>query len=1036
MSTPTIPPITDHLAVSLRAFAGPQFVELREPSKRKRKSSRQGASSWALIFDTETKTDAGQSFRFGTYQVRNNGELKEAGICYDPEGVTADELATLRSHADANGLRLLSLAHFVDDIFFGIGWRLRAAIVGFNLPFDISRLAFRHGSARSREDGSRNDMRGGFTFSLSRQKIYPNVLVKHLSQRMAFIRFAGTMGAIDSRSARGRKDFAPIRRGHFIDVKTLAGALFARSFSLGQLSEFLKVDHPKLDFDDFTGPVTDEMARYAVRDVQTTWECYDELLTRLRQLGLPDLLPEKVYSEASIGKAYIRAMGIMPWTKLQPNFPRQMLANIMGSYFGGRSEVRIRRELRQVILCDFLSMYPTVCTLMGLWRFVIAEVITWRDSTDETRVLLAAVDIAALQSRSAWANLATLVRVKPDGDIFPVRAAYSGEVQTTIGANHLTSDQPLCFTLADCIAAKLLTGKPPEVVEAITFEPGPIQSALCPIDVSGNPAYRVDPVTTDFFKRVIELRQSVKARRNKSTGEERITLEIEENSLKIVANATSYGMWVETNVATRSKKIATTIHTATCQLFSFQTDKAEEPGPYFHPLLATLITGAARLMLAIAETLVAQSGLEWAFCDTDSMAIAKPNEIPPDEFAQRVSDIVAWFEALNPYDFGGSILKIEDENASLETGESEPLYCWAISSKRYALFNIATDSAPIMRKVSAHGLGQLLPPYRGDDPAIDIPMHHPSVLGKGIEVWHADLWWQIVSAALARHPDRVRLNYHPALVAPAVSRYGATSPELLGWFGCYNEARPAYRDQVKPFGFLLSMSARSMSEGERIINGQSAGRRKRPKPPKPIATFERDFAAAVAGAFDRNTGESVPGSLMKSYAEALAQYHIQPEAKFLNADYLDRGTTRRRHARMILARHIGKESNDWERQAVLGLNADSHIDYGFSDSERTSLHEKLTVFMGRVGMMKAAKALNTTPVRLRSLTKMPGVTKADNLLRLIASRLPAASSLYERIYHDRQAELERLRKRVERDGLRTTARALDIDPSNLRRRLR
>src|ERR1700686_3370080 len=32
-----------------------------------------------------------------------------------------------------------------------------------------------------------------------------------------------------------------------------------------------------------------------------------------------------------------------------------------------------------------LSMYPTVCTLMGLWRFVIAGGMSWKDTTDETR---------------------------------------------------------------------------------------------------------------------------------------------------------------------------------------------------------------------------------------------------------------------------------------------------------------------------------------------------------------------------------------------------------------------------------------------------------------------------------------------------------------------------------------------------------------------------------------------------------------------------------------------------------------------------
>jgi hypothetical protein len=47
----------------------------------------------------------------------------------------------------------------------------------------------------------------------------------------------------------------------------------------------------------------------------------------------------------------------------------------------------------------------------------------------------------------------------------------------------------------------------------------------------------------------------------------------------------------------------------------------------WHPLLATLITGAARLMLAISETVTEKAGLTWAFCDTDSMAIAKPNEM-------------------------------------------------------------------------------------------------------------------------------------------------------------------------------------------------------------------------------------------------------------------------------------------------------------------------------------------------------------------------------------------------------------------------
>lgn len=458
------PPITDELPISVRAYARPAWESVpdkaagaKSPGKRQ-----MPASDWTLIFDTETTSDAGQALRFGTYQWRNAGELDEAGIFYDPEGVSEDELILLRDVAERDGLALRTRQEFVDEIFFARAWRFRATIIGFNLPFDISRLAVRHGSARVSKDDETAAMRGGFTFTLSEQKIYPNIRIKHMSSRVALISFAAPMEQRDSRGQRNRGSKTPIRRGHFIDVKTLAAALFARTFSLSSLSEFLAVPNPKLAFDDFDGPISEEMVRYAVRDVQTTWECYVALIDRFDALDLGRSIPERIYSEASIGKAYLKEMGIQPWREVQPDVPAHLFGTIMGSYYGGRSEVRLRRGIVQVLLCDFLSMSPTVCTLMGLWRFVIAQGMTWQDATEETRTLLDRVDLVALQSQATWAGMAVLVRVAPDADIFPVRAAYSGEAQATIGANYLTSDTPLWFTLADCIASKLLTGKAPK----------------------------------------------------------------------------------------------------------------------------------------------------------------------------------------------------------------------------------------------------------------------------------------------------------------------------------------------------------------------------------------------------------------------------------------------------------------------------------------------------------------------------------------------------------------------------------------------
>ena len=1034
-SSPTSPPVTDEMPIAIRAYASPTWRVLPDVDAAKPKQRRKSgvpASPWTLIFDTETTTCAAQSLRFGTYQLRHAGEVIEAGLFYDPDGVTADEIALLQCHADAHGLMLRNRDEFADEVFFARGWRLRATIVGFNLPFDIARLALSHGTARTPQGDVANAMQGGFTFKLSRQKIFPNIRVKHMSRKAALISFAAPMGQPDSRGQRNRGIKSKVRRGHFVDVKTLASALFAKGFSLASLSKFLAVPNPKLAFDDFDGPITDDMVRYAVRDVQATWECYSELIARFDALNLCQTNPEKIYSEAGIGKGYIREMAIAPWRKMQPEFPTDILAKIIGSYFGGRSEVRIRREIRQVILCDFLSMYPTVCTLMCLWRFVIADGMTWQDATADTRDILARTDLAALQSHATWQQLATLVRVLPDADIFPVRAAYSGEAQSTIGANYLSADMPLWFTLADCIAAKLLTGKVPHIVEAVSFAPGPIQSGLRAIDIAGNPEYRVDPNTTDFFKRVIELRQAVKQRRDNATGDERARLDTEQNSLKICANSTSYGIWVEVNVDARPVRKSVTVHSCTCNPFSFSSDKIEAPGKYFHPLLATLITGAARLMLAITERLIADHGLEWAFCDTDSMAIAKPDQLGGDEFTARAAAIVDWFAALNPYEFGGSILKIEDVNASLKTGEAEPLHCLAISSKRYALFNLAPDGSPIMRKVSAHGLGHLLAPYDDSEAPADFPKPDNSVLKDGTVRWHCDLWHQIVSAAIAGNPDQVARDFHPAMTRPAISRYAATSPDLLRWFKSYN-AKRGYRDQVKPFGFLLSMNAAWGLADDGVIAHRAKGRRKNATATKPIAPFETDHEKAVAMAFDRETGLPVSASSLRTYAEALAQYHISPESKFLNASYLDRGTTLRRHVRVASVMHIGKEAHDWERQAILGLNDESQIAYGVSTD---ILAMKLRDFMAQYGEAQAAKSLAISKARLAALASGLPLQGNIKLAEGVVARLPATLCLCAKLHDQRRKDLARIRAAVEQEGLRPAARRLGLDPSNLRRLLR
>jgi DNA polymerase elongation subunit (family B) len=267
------------------------------------------------------------------------------------------------------------------------------------------------------------------------------------------------------------------------------------------------------------------------------------------------------------------------------------------------------------------------------------------------------------------------------------------------------------------------------VHEAIRFKARDVQEGLEPVTIAGNSAFEVDPNLgggdNDFYKRVIDRRREVKgeltqAKAAKDKARVR-ALEGARLALKILANATSYGIFIELNVEdTDEDDKPFEVFTGQCS-FTAKPKKREEPGEYFHPLLATLITGAARLMMAITEALIREEKLDWAFCDTDGIAIASPPEQSEEGFEGRVEKIRSWFEGLNPYEAKGSILDLEDENFHPETGEPDPLYCFAVSAKRYALFNRTADGQLIIWKASAHGLGHLLAPYKEDPGAINEP---------------------------------------------------------------------------------------------------------------------------------------------------------------------------------------------------------------------------------------------------------------------------------------------------------------------------
>ena len=155
---------------------------------------------------------------------------------------------------------------------------------------------------------------------LSAQKIYPAIQIKHMSRAAASIRFAATMRQLDGRGQRNRGVRTGHRRGHFVDVKTLANALLARGFTLATLSKFLAVPNSKLDHPDFDGAVDYDMIRYAVGDVQATWECYTELMLRYDRLGLTQTAPEKVTARRELARVTLHRWALSPGERCNPMF--------------------------------------------------------------------------------------------------------------------------------------------------------------------------------------------------------------------------------------------------------------------------------------------------------------------------------------------------------------------------------------------------------------------------------------------------------------------------------------------------------------------------------------------------------------------------------------------------------------------------------------------------------------------------------------------------------------------------------------------
>ncbi len=927
----------------LRAIAVP--VPKEENLKKKAKKKARFAvdePKWpeeVLAFDTESRTTVDQSLTFGVWRrcklVEERYELSEEGVFY-ADDLPSKELKVLTRYmetavSDMTGFPprfpIYSRSQFMRRVFWPALKKRGAMVVGFNLGYDLTRIALDWKQGNKGEwsvileqyaDGNENAN-------------YPRILITPIDSKKQIIKLwtpctKKLKGKIPSKQW---KDGG--RRIHFLDLRTLLWSLYNKSHSLRSACDnkrgpFKSLNLPQKDDHQPTGELIPSEIEHCRQDVRCTVALLNACKQEFDKHPDLDLKPWNVYSPASFGKGTLKAMGIIrPEMKFEVN--NETLGPWMQGYYGGRSECRIRHTAVPVVPVDFTSEYPSCCANLGLFRLLTAEKLEFVDDTENIREFLSSVTLENCYKRETWRDLNFIARLMPDGDILPIRTVYAG-VSHNIGNNFLypnpNHSQAVYIAGPDLVAAVL---QQPEralkVEQAFRVMATGIQSGMRPIRLRGKVLIDPNDIAVDLFTKIIEERK-----RNKHDSDLQYWLKILANSI--------YGFFVELIPEHFQKPRGVTVFSGN-EVFSDFSRVLETRGKWFAPYLATLITSAGRLLLAMLEVEVSAVGGTYLYCDTDSLAIVASElgnslNIAGAEDKRILSfheadQLTAKFQQLNPYnkDDVKDLLNLTDENYVCEcsheiktehdeTGACEVTNCeckspkksrrqlWgiAIAAKRYSLFVKELDEKGNLINIKivnpkAHGVGFLYPPkdnlknWRKDAP-----------------LWIFEMWDYIIRGFVGL-PRKL-----PTWAAlPQMMRFSVSTWNVLKMLGMWKCARP------HNFMFIV-MTSKKFSFDFDFDNKAD----KKPLIIVPFSSKQCDWSNLVGidihnkdrrGEFRRYRMND-PNFHPLTYGHMIEEYIWHPEAKSLGPDgnpcaSETRGLLQRAHITAGRIRYIDKETS-------------------------------------------------------------------------------------------------------------------------------
>jgi hypothetical protein len=815
------------------AFVRAYITAKNKPRKKSFKETEFDRSR-VFAFDTETTIDQFQNLKVGSYSVYNlkNESVEDTGLFYSKE-CTEKEIKIIKKYAVSHQLDCLTRDDFITKKFYQYTQKQKIPCIGFNLPFDISRIALEATPARGEK------FYRGFSFKLAEGGGYSRLRVKSDKTKGTNISFAQL----------GFKNQPRQFHGTFIDVANLVRVLCNESLSLEKAGEFFDADVKKIKAKEH-GKINNKYLDYLLTDVRATISLYKKVLEELKLYNITE--PEKIKSQASIGKALLSQMNIKPFFNQNKKFPESHIGCIMEGYYGARSEVRLRKTPALVSYLDFTSLYPSIFILNNLQNFLLAETIETSECTQEAKQIIEnSKKHTTLNKKEIWKQMNIVCLIEPENDILPVRTKFKPKDNTkNIALGNIESSPKFWYAISDIIASKILTGKSPKILKAYKYTPKGLQKNLKKINLLG---IEIDPNKDNIFEKLLIARLEIKEKIDKLDKKslEYKRLNANQNRIKLILNSSAYGIFLEINPTHKLTDLIIHSNEKTFEITGFN----EKPGKYFNPVIGMIITSTARLLLTIIEDLLKEKKADYCFCDIDSMAF-------PIKHTEHVQN---YFEQIKPFNAKVKLLKTEYTN----------VWFYGISTKRYCIYKIKNKKYEII-KASAHGLGHLRSPD-----------------GKN-EEWYKKIWYDIICFHYKKINEDQLIQLYSEY--PEISKLSISTPQVLLAVKKINENKP-YSQQIKPYGFL------TVGVGTKKINGQTI---------KPIAPFNENTILASEGQFiDANTGEQMQGEYYWNYMDQRIFKYLDTEDGKFNGKI---GQLTRKTIKITNKLTIGKEHDEIQEE--------------------------------------------------------------------------------------------------------------------------